>query len=116
VDNEREVQQENKTVRRHLHRVPSNDPAMYAYLCDEYNRLLDVIEREKLPFRFIDCSMGVVDDKPFIRNWLYFDADLLPANFQEAFPLGEGPSHPPKEDKPGTVIGPLGTAQKPSSR
>jgi hypothetical protein len=82
VDNEREAQQENKTARRHLRRLSSNEPDIYAYLCGEYNRLLDVIEREKLPFRFIKIHTSVDAGKPFIEAMLYFDDDLLPANFE----------------------------------
>lgn len=79
----RERKEEKDRERRRLRRFAPCEQGLAAHLYAEYNRLVDVIEKEKLPFKFAKLYIGVQGPgDPWLEAMLLFDCDMLPANLQ----------------------------------
>lgn len=86
------MDKENQTIRRNLQRLKPYTKDLYAYITDEYNRLLDVIEREKLPFKFAKLYINAFIGDPCVEAMLLLDREAMPSNFQAE---SRNDCHPP---------------------
>jgi hypothetical protein len=76
------MEKEDKPVRRNLARLDPGSRELYAYISGEYDRLLDLIERENLPFKLAKLYINARAINPWLEAMLCLDQEAMPANFQ----------------------------------